>query len=70
MTEQTGPIDAEQVDPQHASSELAAETPPTPDAEELESALREGVGSLGPADEFAEQRRVQPTEPGPGTSLT
>jgi hypothetical protein len=34
-----------------------------------ESALRDGVGFLGPADEHAEQRRQAPTEEGPGTSL-
>lgn len=64
------PIDAEQVDPEHAKSELAGETPPHPDAEEMESALRQG-GPLWKESE-AEQaaRRKQPTEPGPGTSLT
>jgi hypothetical protein len=69
MSERPEPVDAEQVDPEHASSERAGETPPHDDAEQLESALREG-GPLGPADDAAEQRRQQPTEEGPGTSLT
>jgi hypothetical protein len=61
-------LDAEDVDPEHARSELAGETPPHPDAEKMESALREGGPLAG--DPYAEARRVQPTEPGPGTSLT
>ena len=65
-----GPVDAEAVDPEHARSELAAETPPHPDAEEMESALRER-GPLVADDERARQAQwAQPTEPGPGTSLT
>lgn len=64
-----GPVDAEQYDPEHASSERAAETPPQPDAEQMEQALRER-GPLGPADPYARQRLQQPTEDGPGTSLT
>ena len=67
MTDQ--PVDAEQVDPEHASSERAGETPPHPDAEEMESALREG-GPLLDDSEVEEARRQQATEPGPGTSLT
>ena len=69
MTEPTQqPVDAQQVDPDHARSELAGETPPHPDAEQMESALREG-GPLA-SEDLTEQRRRQPTEPGPGTSLT
>jgi hypothetical protein len=49
-------------------SERAAGTPPHPDAERLESALREGAGSLGPTGD-AGPRRSRPTEDGPGTSL-
>jgi len=64
----TEPVNAEDRDPEHASAERAGETPPHEDAEQLESALREG-GTLGPADEFAAQRRERSTEPGPGTSL-
>ena len=56
-------------DPAARGSEHAADPPPMRDAEALESALRDGVGFLGPADEFAEQRRTAPTEDGPGTSL-
>jgi hypothetical protein len=66
MTEQ--PVDAQQVDPEHARSELAAETPPHADAEEMEAALR--VGGPLASENNEEQRRAQPTEPGPGTSLT
>ena len=64
------PIDAEQVDPERASSERAAETPPQPDAEQMESALRERGRALAPADRYAELRRMEPTEEGAGTSLT
>jgi len=64
----TGPINPEDRDPEHASAERAGETPPQEDAEQLESALREG-GPLAPADRFADQRRERSTEPGPGTSL-
>lgn len=63
------PVDAEQYDPEHASSERAAETPAQADAEQMESALRER-GPLAPDDPYAVQRRVQETELGPGTSLT
>ena len=63
-----GPIDAEQVDPEHASSERAAETPPQEDAERMESALREG-GPLGSRE--ADSAEPPPfAEDGPGTSLT
>ncbi len=57
------------LDPAVRGSETAAEPLPQDNAEQLESALREGVGSLGPADPYAEQRRAAPTEDGPGTSL-
>lgn len=68
-TEQPDPqVDPELAAPESAMSERAAETPAQPDAEQMESALREG-GALGPADDYAAQRRQQPTEPGPGTSL-
>ena len=56
-------------DPAARGSERAADPPPMADAEALESALRDGVGFLGPADEYAEQRRQAPTEDGPGTSM-
>lgn len=58
----------EDLDPR-ADSLQAGETPPQADAEQLESALREG----GPLvhDDPAEQQaaKVAPTEDGPGTSL-
>lgn len=57
------------VDPAVRGSESAAEPLPQDNAEQLESALREGVGTLGPADPYAQQRREAPTEDGPGTSL-
>jgi len=63
------PVDAEQVNPEQASSERAAETPPHSDAEEMESALREG-GPFLAGDPHEQARREQPTEAGPGTSLT
>jgi hypothetical protein len=56
-------------DPAARGSEEAAKPPPQEDAEALESALRDGAGFLRPADEYAEQRRTQSTEDGPGTSL-
>lgn len=64
------PDDAQRLDPQHARSEQAAETPAQPDAEAMESALREGgfLGSESAEDE--RRRREQSTEDGPGTSLT
>jgi hypothetical protein len=57
------------VDPASRGSEAAAEPPPEDDAEELESALREGAGFLRIADEHSVARAKQPTEEGPGTSL-
>jgi len=62
-------VDAESVDPEHASAERAGETPPHPDAEKMEAALRKG-GPLITDAEIEEARRIQATEPGPGTSLT
>ena len=52
-----------------ADSLRAAETPPHPDAEAMESALREG-GPLVTDEEHEQAVRAQPTEDGPGTSLT
>ncbi|NHC13770.1 hypothetical protein [Motilibacter deserti] len=52
-----------------ADSDAAAKPPAQPDAEQMESALREG-GPLVRDDPAREQaRRAQPTEDGPGTSL-
>lgn len=66
----TPEVDAERVDPEHASADLAGDTPPHADAEEMESALREG-GPLVEEDEGAvTTRREASTEDGPGTSLT
>ena len=56
-------------DPAARGSERAGDPPPMADAEALESALRDCAGFLGPADEFAEERRRAETEDGPGTSL-
>ncbi|RZS90249.1 hypothetical protein EV189_2033 [Motilibacter rhizosphaerae] len=65
MTEST----PDQTDPR-ADSLRAGETPPQDDAEQLESALREG-GPLVHDDPAREQAlKEQPTEDGPGTSLT
>lgn len=61
-----GPIDAERVDPEHAKSELAPETPPQSDAEEMESALREG-GPLKTDEPGSDEPPA--VEDGPGTSL-
>jgi hypothetical protein len=57
------------VDPAVRGSETAAEPPPQDDAEELESALREGAGFLRIADENSVRRAQAETEDGPGTSL-
>ena len=57
------------LDPAVRGSESAAEPIPQDDAEQLESALREGAGFLRIADENAVKRRAAPTEDGPGTSL-
>ena len=72
-TEGTGgpdrPTPPGHLDPAVRGSESAAEPLPQDDAEQLESALREGAGFLRIADERAVQRRQAPTEEGPGTSL-
>jgi hypothetical protein len=57
------------VDPAVRGSETAAEPPPQDDAEQLESALREGAGFLRIADENSVRRAQAETEDGPGTSL-
>lgn len=57
------------IGPAVRGSQTATETPRQDDAEELESALREGAGFLRIADENAVKRARQPTEDGPGTSL-
>jgi len=57
------------VDPAVRGSETAAEPLPQDNAEQLESALREGAGFLRIADEHAPARREAATEDGPGTSL-
>ena len=57
------------IDPAVRGSESAAEPIPQDNAEQLESALREGAGFLRIADENAVKRARQPTEDGPGTSL-
>jgi hypothetical protein len=61
--------DPEVRDPEHASSERAAETPPHDDAERMEAALRIGGPLVTDDEDEAQQRREQPTEDGPGTSL-
>jgi hypothetical protein len=62
------PLEAQQLNPERATSELAGETPPHEDAERLESALREG----GPLPDGEGARRAAareaPLDPG-GTSL-
>lgn len=57
------------VDPAARGSESAAEPPPQDDAEQLESALREGAGFLRIADPLSVERAREETEEGPGTSL-
>ena len=57
------------IDPAVRGSETAAEPLPQDNAEQLESALREGAGFLRIADENQVKRARQPTEDGPGTSL-
>ena len=70
-TQGTGGPDrpAKTLDPSVRGSETAAEPLPQDNAEQLESALREGAGFLRIADEHAVARREAPTEDGPGTSL-
>jgi hypothetical protein len=60
---------ADYIDPAVRGSESAAEPIPQDNAEQLESALREGAGFLRIADEDSVKRARQPTEDGPGTSL-
>lgn len=57
------------IDPAVRGSESAAEPIPQDNAEQLESALREGAGFLRIADENSVKRAKQATEEGPGTSL-
>ncbi|MFL6129888.1 MAG: hypothetical protein ACJ73E_12590 [Mycobacteriales bacterium] len=57
------------LDPSVRGSETAAEPLPQDNAEQLESALRDGAGFLRIADEHAEARRRLETEEGPGTSV-
>ena len=57
------------MDPAIRGSESAAEPIPQDNAEQLESALREGAGFLRIADENSVKRAKQATEEGPGTSL-
>jgi hypothetical protein len=59
---------ADETDPR-ADSLRAAETPAQPDAEQMESALREH-GPLVTDEDHQRAVREQPTEDGPGTSLT
>lgn len=65
----TTPEQAERLDPEHARSEVAAETPPHADAEEMESALREHGPLVTDDQDEAAARREAPTEDGPGVSL-
>ena len=57
------------IDPAARGSETAAEPVPQDNAEQLESALREGAGFLRIADPLSVERARQETEEGPGTSL-
>ena len=61
------PLEAQQLNPEQATSERAAETPPHADAERLESALREG-GPLPDAGADEPERDAPVADPG-GTSL-
>lgn len=58
----------EQLDPR-ADSLQAGETPAQDDAEQLESALREGGPLVHDDPVEAQAAKVAPTEDGPGTSL-
>jgi hypothetical protein len=71
QTDGTGGVDrpSDQLDPAVRGSETAAEPLPQDNAEQLESALREGAGFLRIADENQVKRARQATEDGPGTSL-
>ena len=64
------PSTAPDADNPQADSLRAAETPPQTDAEEMESALRERGAPLVSDEEHEQAVRAQPTEDGPGTSLT
>lgn len=65
------PEEAEAANPEQASTDLAAETPPHEDAAAMEDALRQGPGFLVGDDPAAlAATREAPTEDGPGTSLT
>ena len=66
MPDPLSPEDAERRDPEHASAERAGETPPQPDAERLESALREAGPLMG--DPHQDDAKLAPLDPG-GTSL-
>ena len=66
----TGRTDAEAVAPERASSELAGQTPPHADAEEMERALRTAGPLVADDQEAVRNRRHAATEEGPGTSLT
>ncbi len=65
------PLEAQRLDPEHATSELAPETPPQDDAEQLDGALREAgrplVEDVDDPDQQA--RREAPIDRG-GTSLS
>lgn len=63
------PAPSGRTDPSARGSEAAAKPVPMDNAEQLESALREGAGFLRIADEHSVARAKQPTEDGPGTSL-
>jgi hypothetical protein len=65
------PLEAQRMDPEHATSELAPETPPQDDAEQLEDALREAGRPLVEDVDDPEQqaKREAPIDRG-GTSLS
>jgi hypothetical protein len=65
------PLDAQRIDPEHATSELAPETPPQDDAEDLEDALREAGRPLieDVDDPDLQAKREAPIDRG-GTSLS
>jgi hypothetical protein len=65
------PLEAQRLDPERATSELAPETPPQDDAEQLEDALREAGRPLveDVDDPDAQAKRAAPIDRG-GTSLS